>query len=108
MIDIYKASAGSGKTYTLAREYILMLLRDMPYKQGRDMPHKHILAVTFTKKATGEMKHRILNELFQLARHPQQSPYKDYLEQQLTLPISTIQQMAEELLIGILQRCRRE
>ena len=103
MIDIYKASAGSGKTYTLAREYILMLLRDMPYKQGRDMPHKHILAVTFTKKATGEMKHRILNELFQLARHPQQSPYKDYLEQQLTLPISTIQQMAEELLIGILQ-----
>lgn len=55
-MDIYKASAGSGKTYTLANEYIRLLL------QGTDA-HRRILAVTFTNKSTGEMKERILREL---------------------------------------------
>lgn len=69
MLDIYKASAGSGKTFTLALEYIRMLLMDFPneHKSPHGMPHTHILAVTFTKKATAEMKERILKELYQLA-----------------------------------------
>jgi ATP-dependent exoDNAse (exonuclease V) beta subunit len=58
----YKASAGSGKTYTLAVEYIKqLLLSEEPHA------HRHILAVTFTKDATGEMKERIMAELFGLA-----------------------------------------
>lgn len=61
-MKVYKASAGSGKTYTLALEYIKELLI-APARHA----HRHILAVTFTKDATGEMKDRILAELYGLA-----------------------------------------
>ena len=56
---IYKSSAGSGKTYTLTLEYLKLALQS---------PHafKQILAVTFTNKATQEMKERILEELKRL------------------------------------------
>ena len=54
---VYKASAGSGKTFTLAVEYIKMLVKD-PFA------YKQILAVTFTNKATAEMKERILGQLY--------------------------------------------
>lgn len=70
MIHIVKASAGSGKTFSLARTYIRLLFskRD-PYA------YRHILAVTFTNKATDEMKGRILRELSVLAWEPGSSPY---------------------------------
>ena len=55
MLTIYKASAGSGKTFTLSATFIAHLLSD-----PIDHPHKHQLAVTFTNKATAEMKSRIL------------------------------------------------
>ncbi len=58
-LKIYKASAGSGKTYTLAKEFLELLFLE-PYN------YKYILAVTFTNKATAEMKNRILNYLFSL------------------------------------------
>lgn len=61
-LKVYKASAGSGKTYTLALEYIKELLA-----KNNSHSHRHILAVTFTKDATGEMKDRILSELYGLA-----------------------------------------
>ncbi|MBO4263581.1 MAG: UvrD-helicase domain-containing protein, partial [Bacteroidales bacterium] len=58
-MKILKASAGSGKTYSLAHTYIRLLL-----DAGRaNRPYRHILAVTFTNKATAEMKARILQEL---------------------------------------------
>ena len=60
-LKLYKASAGSGKTYTLALEYIKELLL------GEAGAYRHILAVTFTKDATGEMKERILSDLYGLA-----------------------------------------
>jgi len=60
-LRLYKASAGSGKTYTLALEYIKELLL------GEIDTYRHILAVTFTKDATGEMKERILSDLYGLA-----------------------------------------
>ncbi len=70
MITIAKASAGSGKTYTLAKTYISLLLKSKdPYA------YRHILAVTFTNKATGEMKARILRELDILAHAPAESDY---------------------------------
>ena len=56
---IYRSSAGSGKTYTLAREYILLALQFSGY-------FRHILAVTFTNKATAEMKARIIKNLDEL------------------------------------------
>ena len=58
---VYKASAGSGKTFTLAVEYIkLLILNPRAYRQ--------ILAVTFTNKATAEMKERILSQLYGIHR----------------------------------------
>lgn len=59
---VYRASAGSGKTYTLALKYISLAL-----KSG-SKGFTHVLAVTFTNKATGEMKDRILENLYGLSR----------------------------------------
>ena len=56
---VYKASAGSGKTFTLAVEYIKRLILN-------PRAYRHILAVTFTNKATAEMKERILQQLYGL------------------------------------------
>ena len=57
-MKILKASAGSGKTYTLAHTYLKNLLAS-----NDSYAYRHILAVTFTNKATDEMKERILREL---------------------------------------------
>lgn len=54
---VYSASAGSGKTFTLATEYIKLVVRN-------PLAYKQILAVTFTNKATEEMKMRILSQLY--------------------------------------------
>lgn len=59
-LEIYKASAGSGKTFQIVREYLKMVFT-------RPEAYKNILAVTFTNKATGEMKDRILKDLAALA-----------------------------------------
>ena len=58
---LYRSSAGSGKTYTLVKEYLKMILEN-PGK------FKHILAITFTNKAAGEMKDRIMQSLKKLAK----------------------------------------
>jgi ATP-dependent exoDNAse (exonuclease V) beta subunit len=58
-LTVYKASAGSGKTFTLATEYIKLLVKN-------PMNYRSILAVTFTNKATEEMKTRILSQLYGL------------------------------------------
>jgi len=58
---IYKSSAGSGKTYTLVKEYLRLALK-------KPDEYKHILALTFTNKATAEMKSRIVESLIELAK----------------------------------------
>lgn len=55
-LTIYKSSAGSGKTFTLVKEYLKIVLKN-PFD------YRHILALTFTNKATEEMKVRILETL---------------------------------------------
>ncbi|MGJ8591580.1 MAG: UvrD-helicase domain-containing protein [Aquaticitalea sp.] len=55
---IYNASAGSGKTYTLVKEYLKIL-----FKSKSPLAFKNILALTFTNKAVAEMKERILTTL---------------------------------------------
>ena len=71
-LTVYKASAGSGKTFTLAREYMTLVIAD-------PRSYRTILAVTFTNKATEEMKLRILSQLFGIAHDLRES--NDYLVQ---------------------------
>ena len=59
-LKILKASAGSGKTFSLTLHYITLLLTN-------ENSYREILAVTFTNKATAEMKERILSVLQGLA-----------------------------------------
>lgn len=108
MLHIYKASAGSGKTFALTREYIRMLLSDKINTDVR-LPHSRILAVTFTKKSTAEMKERILKELYILANTPDESDYiTDFLKDKtIGLNKEAIQQRAKLLLVGILQDYNR-
>lgn len=70
-LTVYTASAGSGKTFTLAVEYIKLLITD-PYN------YRKILAVTFTNKATEEMKMRILSQLYGIWKKLPDS--NDYME----------------------------
>ena len=58
---IYRSSAGSGKTYTLVKEYLKLILNDTE-------SFKNVLAVTFTNKSTSEMKSRIISSLVKLSR----------------------------------------
>ena len=62
-LTIYSASAGTGKTYTLATRYIALLMDN-----DDDRAFRHVLAVTFTNKATAEMKQRILSYLYQISK----------------------------------------
>lgn len=82
MLNVYKASAGSGKTYRLAYEYIKMLLGRRNesgdfyhFYKNYNSAHSRILAVTFTNKATKEMKQRIVKQLEVLAHNTSQSDY---------------------------------
>ena len=73
MLTIHKASAGSGKTYQLAREYIKYILGKKTDEGNYTLEpvqgerHRKLLAITFTNKATEEMKRRIVHQLAVLA-----------------------------------------
>lgn len=109
MLKIYKASAGSGKTFTLAREYIALLLGYKDEKGKWHLIKKHdgkassILAVTFTNKATAEMKKRIVEQLAILADpvkcHDRKiSKYIDYLTALYHVPAEQIREAAADAL----------
>ena len=75
---ILSASAGSGKTYQLAYKYVYDTIRNY---EEKPYLYRAILAVTFTNKATEEMKSRILREIDTLASHPERSNYMPLLLQ---------------------------
>ena len=60
--NIYNASAGSGKTFTLVKDYLKIVLSSKEF-----LPHRHVLAITFTNKAVDEMKTRIIEALMAFA-----------------------------------------
>lgn len=74
---IYKSSAGSGKTYTLVKEYLKLAL-----SPGGD--YRHILAVTFTNKAAEEMKSRVIKSLIELSEGKAESLEKQLQEEGIT------------------------
>lgn len=91
-LKIYRASAGSGKTYTLTREYIRLLFAD-------PTNYSHILAVTFTNKATTEMRQRILKKIYELGYKTTGKPdYMDELMSETGLSETQIRGRAKLLL----------
>lgn len=93
-LTIYKASAGSGKTFAITREYIHLLFRDTEN-------YKRILGVTFTNKATAEMKSRIIADLNRLARR-EKSDYSEGLISVYRLSPEELQERASLILSKIL------
>ena len=65
-LTIYKSSAGSGKTFTLVKEYLKLVLVEPKL-------YRNVLAITFTNKAAAEMKSRILESLSGLAEGKEQA-----------------------------------
>lgn len=110
MLTIYKASAGSGKTYNLALSYIRHLLgyrtgtdgHIRPYKGDTARNHRSILAITFTNAATEEMKTRIVKRLAQLAQDPASSDYIQNLTDLFGVDADVIRQAARHALSELL------
>ncbi len=101
---IYKASAGSGKTFTLAADYITMLLDRNASQGALQDAFKHILAVTFTNKATAEMKQRILQHLYGIAFRLEESDelFEKVRERLSDIPEETLRKHAALALKSIL------
>ena len=87
-LTVYKASAGSGKTFTLATEYISLLVEN-------PMSYRTILAVTFTNKATEEMKMRILSQLYGIWKQlPDSDNYMKVIQEKTGLEMEVISERA--------------
>ena len=93
------ASAGSGKTYRLAYKFVHDTIKHF---QAKPYLYRAILAVTFTNKATEEMKSRILKEINDLVVKPQESNYLDDLKKHLGLSEAEISKRAKAIRTKIL------
>jgi len=96
VLNIYRASAGSGKTYRLTQDYIHLL-----FNPKRERAHRRILAVTFTNKATDEMKTRILKELHALSQG-ENSDYREGLMAKFRMDEEAVNVRAKHILTSIL------
>lgn len=98
------ASAGAGKTFFLAKTYIRLLLSAYFSEESRGdvLKYRHVLAVTFTNKATAEMKERILKELDILSRTPEKSDYYADFLRDFSCGATDLQEAARKILRRIL------
>ncbi len=94
MLTIYRASAGAGKTHKLTGEYLMLLF-------SQPGAFRRILAVTFTNKATDEMKTRIVQELYHLAGG-HKSDYLLQLSSFYSLTEKQVRELAKKILIAVL------
>jgi len=98
---IYNASAGSGKTYSLVKAYLKLLIQS----PKADF-FKHILAITFTNKAVAEMKVRIIETLKEFSDstmcHGNGSMFEE-IRKDLNLPSKTLQKKSQKILFNILK-----
>ena len=98
--NIYNASAGSGKTFNIVKEYLKILIN------GNKLDiYKKILSITFTNKAVNEMKSRIidgLNDLTKIQELKNKNPLLEYIKNETGLNELEIQNKATSLLKSIL------
>ncbi|MBE9469367.1 MAG: UvrD-helicase domain-containing protein [Bacteroidetes bacterium] len=96
-LNVYRASAGSGKTYRLTEEYLRLLFKN-------NMSYKNILSVTFTHKATDEMKTRIIEALYKLSNADKfiKVDYYNEFKKEFNLNDKEIKQKSATILARIL------
>jgi ATP-dependent exoDNAse (exonuclease V) beta subunit len=98
--SIYNASAGSGKTYTLSKEYIKILLQS-----SSNEAYRKILAITFTNKAVEEMKSRIIFYLLEFSKEETSEKASDLLKdiaRETGLSIATIKDKSKVIIKSII------
>lgn len=98
--SIYDASAGSGKTYTLAKEYLKILLRSTT-----NDAYKKILAITFTNKAVEEMKSRIVSSLHEFSKDEPSEKAIDFMmdiAKDIKLSRATIKDKSKSIIRNII------
>ncbi|MCL9769334.1 UvrD-helicase domain-containing protein [Flavobacterium sp. HXWNR69] len=97
---IYDASAGSGKTYTLTKEYLKIL-----FLATNDDAYRKILAITFTNKAVEEMKTRIVSSLYQFSLDNTSDKAMELLKDvasETKLSISTLKDKSKAIIKNII------
>lgn len=97
---IYDASAGSGKTYTLTKEYLKIL-----FLASTDDAYKKILAITFTNKAVNEMKSRIVSSLYEFSIDTTSEKAMDLLKdvaKDTKLSIATLKDKSKAIIKNII------
>ena len=95
-LRIYNASAGSGKTFSLVREYLVLL-----FSSPRNDAYREILAVTFTNKAAWEMKQRILRYLQDISAGEDPNGIATQIRQKTGISLAELQRRAAEILESI-------
>ena len=98
--SLYDASAGSGKTYTLVKEYLKIILLSK-----RNDAYKNILAITFTNKAVHEMKSRVLENLSEFTKdYPSKSAMQliQNINSETGLSLSEIQIKARSIIKNLI------
>lgn len=97
---IYDAAAGSGKTFTLVKEYLKIILQS-----NNDGYYKYILAITFTNKAVKEMKERIVSNLISFSEKEiitQPTDMVNQIVEEIDLSLETIQKKSKNILNHLL------
>lgn len=98
--SIYDASAGSGKTYTLVKEYLKIIL--LSKKQDA---YRNILAITFTNKAVHEMKSRVVESLSEFAKDKPSEKALQLMQDingETNLSLKTIQEKAKSIIKNLI------
>ena len=98
--SIYDASAGSGKTYALVKEYLKIIL-----VAKKNDAYRNILAITFTNKAVHEMKSRIVGSLSEFAKdnpNPKAADLMLDLSRDIQLSVSEIQTKSKQIIKHII------
>jgi ATP-dependent exoDNAse (exonuclease V) beta subunit len=99
---VYNASAGSGKTFTLVKEYLKIILGNVDPEDGGVYAFQNILAITFTNKAAAEMKERILENL-QMFSEKNENDMFLMLSKELRLNKNVLFDRSSKVLDAILQ-----
>lgn len=95
--QVYNASAGSGKTFTLVKEYLKVLLNSQDVFE-----FQKILAITFTNKAAGEMKERVLENLQQFSAGKENDLFQIIIKE-ISIDKQKVQERSQRILDAILQ-----